>query len=213
MSTRSSIMLVRLSRSKATVAYTKQKLIKPRESGASFDGEIIKEGSTLAATRKHWNESWNTNVTGSNIVTHVFAPLLLKSSDPRLMFLTSGLASCTNLGTSLAESNPKFPANAPPQAGWPKPLSGSSMAYRSTKVGLNMVMLEWYRTLKNDGVKVWCISPGLLATNLGGNPEFLKKIGAQPASIGGEFIRDVVEGKRDVDVGKVVFSGGSNQPW
>ena len=78
-----------------------------------------------------------------------------------------------------------------------------------------MMMLDWHRILKNDGVKVWSISPGLLATGLGripGGPELLKKMGAEDPALGGNFVRDVVEGKRDEDVGKVVSRQGV-QPW
>lgn len=76
-----------------------------------------------------------------------------------------------------------------------------------------MVMLEWQRFLKEDGVKVFCISPGFLATNLGGmGPEELKEAGAGHPSMGGKLIRDVVEGKRDADAGKVVNAGGI-QVW
>ncbi len=59
---------------------------------------------------------------------------------------------------------------------------------------------------------MWCISPGFLATNLGGNPELSKSHGAIDPSIGGQFVKDVVEGKRDSDVGKVVLRDGI-QPW
>ena len=73
------------------------------------------------------------------------------------------------------------------------------------------MMLEWTRILKADGVKIWCISPGLLATGWG-DKEMLIKAGAEDPAKGGIFIRDVVEGKRDADTGKVVRSG-SVQPW
>ena len=75
-----------------------------------------------------------------------------------------------------------------------------------------MMMLGWATLLKEDGVKVFAISPGFLATGLGGDPERLKKAGAKDPKIGGELIRDVVEGKRDADVGKVVNQDGT-QPW
>jgi hypothetical protein len=76
-----------------------------------------------------------------------------------------------------------------------------------------MMMLDWVRMLKPDGVKVFCISPGFLATNLGGmGPEMLKKFGAGEPSVGGVFIKDVVEGKRDDDTGKVINKDGV-QPW
>ena len=76
-----------------------------------------------------------------------------------------------------------------------------------------MMMLEWQRFLKDDGVKVFCISPGFLATNLGGmGAEVLRKRGAGHPSLGGALIKDVVEGRRDDDVAKVVNASGV-QPW
>lgn len=77
---------------------------------------------------------------------------------------------------------------------------------------MNMMMREWARVLTEDGVKVWCISPGFLATGLGAGPEANKEMGAGDPAVGGNFIKDVVEGKRDQDVGKVIRSG-SIQPW
>jgi hypothetical protein len=40
----------------------------------------------------------------------------------------------------------------------------------------------------------------------------LKSVGAGEASVGGGFIKDVVEGKRDGDAGKVINKDGV-QPW
>ena len=138
-------------------------------------------------------------------MTNTFVPLLLKSTDPRLLFVTSGtstLAETEDLSTFLSRAPPK---------GWPK--QGFAVpAYRSSKTGMNMMMREWERLLREDGVKVWCISPGYLATGLGGDQEANKQRGAGDPSLGGEFIKDVVEGKRDQDVGKVIRSG-SIQPW
>lgn len=74
-------------------------------------------------------------------------------------------------------------------------------------------MREWHRVLRNDGVKVFAISPGFLATGLNGiGAEKLKALGALDPSEGGKFTRDVIEGKRDEDAGKVVRAGGV-QPW
>lgn len=67
-----------------------------------------------------------------------------------------------------------------------------------------MMMREFVRILKEDGVKIWCVSPGYLATGLGLGSEINRKAGALDPSIGADFVRDVVEGKRDGDVGKVV---------
>ncbi|KAJ5786085.1 uncharacterized protein N7503_011297 [Penicillium pulvis] len=168
--------------------------------GAQFDRQIDQIGE-----REMWNRTWNVNVTGTQILTSTFAPLLLKSADPRLLFITSGTS--TLEGTE----NQMVPVNRVPAKGWPK--TGINLpAYRSAKTGLNMLMREWHRWLKEDGVKVWAISPGLLATGLGGDTEVLRKMGALDPSIAGPFIRGVVEGQRDADVGKVINRDGV-QPW
>ena len=113
--------------------------------------------------REMWNKSWNVNTTSTYILTHTLMPILLKSSDPRLIFITSGTSTLSE-STNLALAVNKSPAQ-----GWPKKSLGIP-AYRSSKTGMNMMMREWARTLKEDGVKLWCISPGFLATGLGGNP-------------------------------------------
>jgi len=155
--------------------------------------------------REMWNKSWNVNTTGTNILTQTLVPLLLKSSDPRLIFITSGTSTLAEHGGE------KLAIDKSPAKGWPK--QGFSIpAYRSVKTGMNMMMREWARILKEDGVKVWCISPGFLATGLGGNAEMLKKMGALDPSIGANFIREVVEGARDGDVGKIIRRTDV-QPW
>ncbi|KAK7890751.1 hypothetical protein LTR67_007960 [Exophiala xenobiotica] len=158
--------------------------------------------------REAWNKSWDVNTTGTHIMTYTFAPLLLKSTkNPRLLFITSGTS-------TLAEAEQaKLWIDQSPPRGWPKePMRLGVGAYRSSKTGMNMMMREWTRILKEDGVKVWCISPGMLVTGLGGNPEMLKKMGGLDPAIGGRLVRDVVEGGRDQDVGKVVRRDDV-QPW
>lgn len=77
-----------------------------------------------------------------------------------------------------------------------------------------MLMLQWADMLRNDGVKCFCISPGFLATGLAGkgNEDRLKAVGAGEPRLGGELMREVVEGRRDGDAGKVVNAGGI-QAW
>lgn len=156
--------------------------------------------------RQAWNKSWDVNVTGAQIMTATFLPLLLKSSDPRVIFVTSGLSSLEGA------SDPSNPGNAVSPSGLPKTQPFAS--YRASKTGLNMVMLNWARSLKSDGVKVWSVAPGLLATSLGGDTEVLKRLGAKDPSIGGEVLRGVIEGKRDDDVGKAIREYKTPiQPW
>jgi NAD(P)-dependent dehydrogenase (short-subunit alcohol dehydrogenase family) len=165
--------------------------------------------------REAFNASWDTNVTGAHVLTTLAAPLLLKSADPRLLFITSGTSSMTETDPSLWETVPTLAGiNVSPAKGWPKSYKVASFpSYRSAKAGLNMLMREWVRILKEDGVKVWAISPGFLATGVGGaGKEQLLKLGALEPHIGGEFIRDVVEGKRDHDAGKAIRRN-TVQPW
>ena len=78
---------------------------------------------------------------------------------------------------------------------------------------MNMIVREWVRLLREDNVKVLAVSPGWLATGLGGvGAETLKKYGALDVSVGANFTKDVIEGKRDEDEGKVVRQAGI-QPW
>lgn len=173
--------------------------------GVQLDPEIL---SGALPPRAAWLKSWNVNVAGAQILTTTFVPLLLKSSDPRILFLTSGISSLSN---HVART---IPVDNPPPAGWPKSNTGprSITSYRASKAGLNMLAREWDRILKNDGVKVWAVSPGMLVTGLGGNPEALKRNGAEDASVAGPFFREILEGERDGDAGVVITRNGL-QPW
>ncbi|KAI1272494.1 hypothetical protein F5Y07DRAFT_300704 [Xylaria sp. FL0933] len=177
--------------------------------GASFDYEILEGRMSM---REGFNATWNVNVTGTHILTTLAMPLLLKSSDPRLIFVASNTASLTE--SERTDSRNMARINSSPPAGWPKqPIGMVTTAYRSSKTGLHMLMREWHRLLLNDGVKVWGVSPGFLATNLGGmGPDKMKEMGALDPAIGGHFLKDVVEGKRDHDRGKVIRKD-SIQPW
>lgn len=171
-------------------------------SGGQFDQQVNLGNMSM---REMWNKSWNVNTAGTHILTHTFVPLLLKSSDPRLIFITSGTSTLAESETST------IPVNQSPAKGWPKQSYGV-IAYRSSKTGMNMMMREWARILKEDGVKIWCVSPGYLATGLGTSQETNKKMGAIDPTIGANFIRDVVQGARDEDVGKAIRRDDV-QPW
>ncbi|OCK79146.1 putative short chain dehydrogenase [Lepidopterella palustris CBS 459.81] len=175
--------------------------------GAQLDQQLALGSMTM---RQMWNQSWNVNTVGAQIMTSVFIPLLLQSNNPRLLFITSGTSTLN--GTE----NRTLAVNKYPPKGWPKNnFDGNSFsvpAYRSSKTGMNMMMREWYRMLKEDGVKVWCVSPGFLATGLGGNQEANKNMGAGDPAEAGNFVKSVLEGYRDGDVGKVILRDGV-QPW
>ena len=140
------------------------------------------------------------NVAGTQVMTWTFMPLLLKSADPRLIFV-AGLSQIT------LASEAYFPT--PPQpAGWPKKIDFETIAYRCSKTALNMLMVDWNHKLKEDGVKVWGVGPGFLLTDLGNVREKAKEMGAGHPSVGGRLLKSVVEGARDADVGKIVNKDG-----
>ncbi|KAH9834317.1 Short chain dehydrogenase [Teratosphaeria destructans] len=177
--------------------------------GASFDRQM--QDGTLSI-REAFNKSWDVNVSGTHVLTTYAVPLLLKSSDPRLLFVTSGTSP---LSETERQDLPMFQRlNAPLPAGWPKENQMNPVtSYRSSKTGLNMVMREWVKILGNDGVKIWAISPGFLATGLAGiGAETLKKMGAKDPAEGGIFVKDVINGKRDEDCGKAIRAD-MIQPW
>lgn len=182
--------------------------------GADY-GAVAAKGDI--SQRQAWLQAYNTNVAGTHIMTHTFAPLLLKSSikSPKLIFITSGQASLTEMAE---ERSPNWQA---PEAGWPKSDRLNTIAsYRASKVGMNMMYLEWVKLFANDPIRVFCISPGFLATGLSFiGADTMKSIGAGDPAMGGNTVKDVVEGKMHANAGKVVDGrqGRNNvvdiQPW
>ncbi|GKU02950.1 short-chain dehydrogenase [Fusarium langsethiae] len=174
--------------------------------GSNFDSFRENDGADPTRARLLFNKTYDNNVSGTQVFTATFIPLLLESSSPRIIFLTSGLSTLHGAHESflskITESIPK---------GWPKTGIPTAIAYRCSKTALNMVMLSWYQLPKEDGVRVWSVNPGFLATGLGGNPELLKSAGAGDPATGGELVLKVIEGEKD-DVGKVVGQCGV-QEW
>ncbi|KXT16733.1 hypothetical protein AC579_5232 [Pseudocercospora musae] len=179
--------------------------------GVGLDRKI--DDSTLSI-REGFNRTYDTNVTGTHILTHALMPLLLNSRTPKLIFMCSGVSSLAETTRSGA-FGPSGLYDSPPE-GWPKASvrTPAGLAYRASKAGLNMLMRDWARVLKHDGVKVWGVSPGFLATRFADwTEDEMREMGAVDASIGGAFVKDVVEGRRDVDVGKIVKRDGTVQAW
>ncbi len=136
-------------------------------------------------------------------MTWTFMPLLLKSADPRLIFI-AGLSNIT-------KASENYVPTPPQPAGWPKEMDFEVIGYRCSKIALNMMMVDWNHKLKEDGVRVCSVGPGFLASDLGNMKEKAKEMGCGHPSIGGQMLRSVVEGKRNTDVGKIVVKDGISQ--
>jgi len=166
--------------------------------GVALDRLVPQETNPAALAKRAevYSTILNTNVVGPNILTTILLPLLLKSSSPRLLFVSSGLGSLEWC------SDPSSHYYQVPAA-----------MYRSSKSALNMQMVMWHKELKEKNVAVYSICPGFNATGLGGDPEAAAKQGATSPDVGGQVIADVAEGKRQGDEGKVVAGNGVVQPW
>lgn len=72
--------------------------------------------------REAFNRAYDMNVTGAHITSFEFMPLLLKSSDPRLLFV-AGLSMMTQVA-----KGPYFPT-PPLPGGWPKEVAFETIGY------------------------------------------------------------------------------------
>ncbi|KAJ2969037.1 hypothetical protein NUW58_g10085 [Xylaria curta] len=81
---------------------------------------------------------------------------------------------------------------------------------------MSMLMLDWNHKLKEDGVKIFSVSPGFCATGLGNlGADAMKAMGAEHPSEGGRRLLSVAEGNRDADAGKILDKPvkGLEQLW
>ncbi|MGY0061903.1 SDR family oxidoreductase [Streptomyces sp. LZ34] len=90
---------------------------------------------------------YETNVFGQVRVTHAFLPLLRQSEQPRIVMVSSGLASLTHAGDP-----------ARPESGF------LSLDYASSKTALNMVVSQYARALPE--FRVNAADPGFPATDM-----------------------------------------------
>ncbi|POM22557.1 Rhamnolipids biosynthesis 3-oxoacyl-[acyl-carrier-protein] reductase [Actinomadura rubteroloni] len=101
---------------------------------------------TADVTAAHLREVYEVNVFGVVTVTAACLPLLRRSRNPRIVNMSSGLASLTLL------SDPSIPLR-------------KFLAYSSSKAALNALTLIYADALRADGIKVNAVSPGMVPTD------------------------------------------------
>ncbi|MCJ1449268.1 MAG: hypothetical protein MMC23_009788 [Stictis urceolatum] len=140
----------------------------------------------------------DTNVVGPAVVADAFRPLLLKSSNPYSIFVSSGAGSFARTVERYEGTRDKPP----------EPQNGG--AYHVSKAALNMIALREHIGFAEKGLKVFAMSPGFVVSNLRGTSEELRSGWgkAGPASVSGETILSILEGERDQDVGKLISKEG-----
>jgi NAD(P)-dependent dehydrogenase (short-subunit alcohol dehydrogenase family) len=134
-------------------------------------------------------EAFETNTIGQVIMTEAFRPLLTKSKNARLIFVSTRLSSIS------LRIQPSYNVQVVP--------------YCISKAALNMWAVCMAKEGKEQGIRVWILDPGFVATNLDGNKGH---IGAGSSVVSAQTILSIVEGKRDADVEKLVHKGGVH-PW
>jgi NAD(P)-dependent dehydrogenase (short-subunit alcohol dehydrogenase family) len=140
-------------------------------------------------------EAFEINTVGQVIMTEAFSPLLAKSKDARLIFVSTSLSS-TSL--RLQPDHKSYNVLAVP--------------YRISKAALNMWAACAAKEGKEKGIRVWTVDPGLVATNFTGNKEALKQRGAGSSAVSAQTILSIIEGRRDADIGKLIHKDGVH-PW
>ena len=140
-------------------------------------------------------EAFEINTIGQVIMTEAFRPLLAKSKDARLIFLSTSLSS-TSL--RLQPDHKSYNVLAAP--------------YRISKAALNMWAACAAKEGKEKGIRVWTVDPGLVATNFTGNKEALKQRGAGSSAVSAQTILSIIEGRRDADIGQLIHKDGVH-PW
>jgi hypothetical protein len=73
--------------------------------------------------------AYNVEIAGTQVMTATFMPLLLNSSEPRLIFVTR--LSATN------QAGENYFPDPPPPAGWPQKIDFEAIQYRCSKKALN----------------------------------------------------------------------------
>jgi NAD(P)-dependent dehydrogenase (short-subunit alcohol dehydrogenase family) len=163
---------------------------------------LINNAGVYSAAKTHaerLRQNIGVNAIGTALVTEAFTPLLLKSSDPRIVYISSILGSITEM----AEDG-RF-AKVP-----------DAESYRVSKAAMNMVAMCDHVNLKDKGVKVHVICPGYVMSNLGCNSEEdrAKRLATNPGDPkdSAETIMGAVEGKRDEYVARW-FDKEGTIPW
>jgi NAD(P)-dependent dehydrogenase (short-subunit alcohol dehydrogenase family) len=159
--------------------------------------------ATLAGEdREQLRAAFDTNATGPYLLTKAVAPLLQKSANPRIINVSSGVGSIVR---RLHPDSPTYKQQA--------------VSYRASKAALNMITACQYVEYGLDfqapetasgGVKVFAFCPGFTVSNLSEMNK--KENGAKSTEESGKNLMDIIEGKRDADVGKFIHGDGV-YPW
>ena len=114
-------------------------------------GIIVDYGMASDVSIESLRQTFETNVFGTIMVTQTMLPLLRAGEHKSIVNLSTGLGSITQHG------DPSWPF-----------YSTTPMAYNASKSALNMFTVLLAKELRAEGFRVNAVSPGWIATDLGG---------------------------------------------
>ncbi|MBP0904974.1 SDR family NAD(P)-dependent oxidoreductase [Mariniflexile gromovii] len=128
--------------------------------------------TALESKQEEFRAAFDVNVIGTSRVIQVFMDLLRKSTQPRIVNLS------TSVGSLTLQSDPN----------WPAYNFAKYAVYAASKAALNMYTIHLAYELRNTNFKVNVVCPGLTATDFtfgnGGNAETAAKRVAKYVTIG-----------------------------
>jgi NAD(P)-dependent dehydrogenase (short-subunit alcohol dehydrogenase family) len=113
--------------------------------------EAIEEACASKVSLDEMRAVWETNVFGTLAVYQAMLPLLRKSSDARIVNVSSGVGSLTHM------SDPDNPYH-----------KGYGVLYPGSKTAQNAISLAMMIELEDSNIKINLVSPGFTSTNLNG---------------------------------------------
>ncbi|KAF2845225.1 NAD(P)-binding protein [Plenodomus tracheiphilus IPT5] len=149
-------------------------------------------------TREQLRATFETNVYGPTILTSQLVPLLKKSTHPRIINVSSGMGSIA----MMSDHNGAF-------------VGAKYPGYRMSKSALNMLTAYQYYHLKSEGegFKIWTYCPGYVVTDFGRDRKAREDMGLESSETSAQGILEIVEGKRDGEVGAFIARRGARYDW
>lgn len=154
----------------------------------------IAPDASPASVRETFNTAYNTNVTGTAVLTDACTPLLSASAQvPRLIFITSGLSSLSRVSAVA-------------------PATARTIEYRPyvvSKCAMNMLAVTYGVQFREKGWKVNLVCPGLRKTKLN---NFMERA-TDPALGALEAVKLAMDGSKVVVGAKEKEEGRSGGMW
>lgn len=151
-------------------------------------------------SRDQLRAEFETNVFGPTLLSAALLPLLRQSKSPKIINVSSSMGSLTLCSTQSDTGPGSVVVRVP--------------GYRMTKSALNMLTAYQYQQLKGEGFKIWSYCPGFVITDIGKDREERKSMqGCDSSETSAQGILEILEGRRDAEVGQFIERYGGRLDW